>query len=183
MSEVQQISPTRLALILGAGLLVLVIVLSLLAPAELPIPLDRLETLVADGVVESIEVTEGSIVARFRGPVLLEVAGQRYRTEAAIIAGIVDVEKQNAIDRWREAGIAVEAADEPPGRGLREAAWIAFVVLLLLLGVYHLVMQARAHRRDGSPRQRLDEALADRDAGRISAEEYERRASAISIEM
>ena len=183
MSEVSQISPTRLALILGVGLLTLVVVLSLLAPAELPIDLERLEALIAENAVESIEVTDRSFIARFREPVLLEVAGQRYRTEAAIIPGIVDVEKRQALERWSAAGVSVLTLDEPPGRVLREAAWIAFVVLLLLLGVYHLVMQARTHRRDGSPRQRLDEALADRDAGRISAEEYERRASSISIEM
>jgi hypothetical protein len=183
MREEQQISPTTLALVLGAGLLGLVFVLSLLAPEELPIDMDRLETLVAEEMVQSIEVTEGSIVAKLSEPVLLDVAGQRYRTEAAIIPGLIDTTKQQAIDRWTAAGVPVVAVEESTQRGLREAAWIGFVVLLLVLGVYHLVMQARVHRRDGSPRQRLDEALADRDAGRISPEEYERRASAISIEM
>ncbi len=65
----------------------------------------------------------------------------------------------------------------------QETAWIGFVSLLLLFGMYHLVMQARRHRRDGSPRQHLDHARADLAAGRISAEEFERRATAISIEM
>ncbi len=183
MSEAQQISPTKLALILGAGLLALVVVLSLLAPAELPIEMDRMETLVTSGHVLSIEVTDGSITARLQEPVVLEVAGQQYRTEAVSIAGIVDVEKRLALDRWGQAGVSVIAMEEPPGKLLREVAWLSFVIFLLALGVYHLVVQARTHRRDGSPRQHLDEALADRDAGRISAEEYERRATAISIEM
>jgi hypothetical protein len=183
MKEEKQVSATRLAVTLGVGLLTLVVMLSLLAPPEMPIDLNRLESLVAEGRVASIEVSDVSIVARLRESMMLEMGGQRRRTEVVIVTGIVDADEDEAIGRWKEAGLSVVAGVAPPERGLQEAAWVGFVSLLLVFGVYHLVTQARTHRRDGSPRQRLDHARADLDAGRISDEEYERRASEISIEM
>ena len=183
MDGEKQISATRLAVTLGAGLLALVVLLSLLAPPEIPIDLDRLESLVEEGRVASIEVSDVSLVARLREPVLLDLGGQRRRSEVVIVTGIVDADGQEAIRRWGEAGLSIASVEAPPERGLQEAAWVGFVSLLLLFGVFHLVAQARTHRRDGSPRQRLDQARADLDAGRISDEEYERQASAISIEM
>jgi hypothetical protein len=183
MKEEKQVSATRLAVTLGAGLLTLVLLLSLLAPPETPIDLSRLESLIAEDRVASIEVSEVSIVARLREPVMLEIGGQRRRTQVVIVTGIVDADQEEAIGRWEEGGLSVVAVVAPPERGLQEAAWVGFVSLLLAFGVYHLVTQARTHRRDGSPRQRLDQARADLDAGRISDEEYERRASEISIEM
>ncbi len=183
MNEEKQVSATRLAVTLGAGLLALVVMLSLLAPPELSIDLSRLEDLVADGRVASIEVSDVSIVAHLQEPVILDMGGQRRRTETVIVTGIIDADRGEVIRRWREAGLSVVAVVAPPQRGLQEAAWVGFVSLLLLFGVYHLVTQARTHRREGSPRQRLDQVRADLDAGRISDEEYERQASEISIEM
>lgn len=177
------VSPVRLALVLGAGLLALVMLLSLLAPEELPVDLERLQILVDEGLVISVAVGDGSLVAQLREQVALDLAGQRYRTDAVVVAGPVDQMLRDRVADWSATGVAVVRVDDPPGRSLRDAAWIGFVLLLLSMGVYHLVTQARTHRRDGSPRQRLDEAQADRDAGRITAEEYERRASAITIEM
>ena len=182
MNEEKQVSATRLAVTLGAGLLALIVMLSLLAPPELSIDLSRLEDLVADGRVASIEVSD-VIVAHLQEPVILDMGGQRRRTETVIVTGIIDADRREAIRRWREAGLSVVAVVAPPQRGLQEAAWVGFVSLLLLFGVYHLVTQARTHRREGSPRQRLDQVRADLDAGRISDEEYERQASEISIEM
>ena len=100
----------------------------------------------------SIEVSDVSIVARLREPVTLELGGQRRRTEAVIVTGIVGADEQQAIRGWAEAGLSVVDVVAPPERGLQEAAWVGFVSLLLLFGVYHLVTQARTHRRDGSPR-------------------------------
>ena len=182
MNEEKQVSATRLAVTLGAGLLALVVMLSLLAPPESSIDLSRLEDLVADGRVASIEVSD-VIVAHLQEPVILDMGGQRRRTETVIVTGIIDADRGEVIRRWREAGLSVVAVVAPPQRGLQEAAWGGFVSLLLLFGVYHLVTQARTHRREGSPRQRLDQVRADLDAGRISDEEYERQAAEISIEM
>ena len=182
MNEEKQVSATRLAVTLGAGLLALIVMLSLLAPPELSIDLSRLEDLVADGRVASIEVSD-VIVAHLQEPVILDMGGQRRRTETVIVTGIIDADRLEVIRRWREAGLSVVAVVAPPQRGLQEAAWVGFVSLLLLFGVYHLVTQARTHRHEGSPRQRLDQVRADLDAGRISGEEYERQASEISIEM
>lgn len=181
--EAEGTSPTRLALVLGAGLLALVLLLSFLAPEELPVELERLQALVDDGMVISVAVGDGSLVASLQQEVMVDIAGQRYRTSDIVVAGPVDDDLRELVQGWGATGISIVYIDEPPGLQLRDAAWIGFVILLLALGVWHLVLQARTHRRDGSPRQRLDEALAERDAGRISAEEYERRATNITAEM
>jgi hypothetical protein len=183
MTTELDISPTKLAATLGAGLLALVVVLSLLAPSEYSIDLERLKDLVADGKVASIQVSNVSIAARLTEPVVLEIGGQRHRTQSVIVSGDIGSDEKLTIEQWEATGLSVVSVGSPPDHGLQEGLWVGFVTLLLLFGLYHLVTQAQKHRRDGSPRQHLDEARADLDAGRISAEEYERRASAISIEM
>jgi len=179
----RQVSPTKLAATLGAGLLALVVLLSLLAPRQTPIDLSHLESFVADDRVSAIDVSGVGVVGHLREPVMLEVGGQRHRAVEVVVPGRADSAMQEALLRWQSAGLTVVTIPSPEGHRLQETAWIGFVSLLLLFGMYHLVMQARRHRRDGSPRQHLDHARADLAAGRISAEEFERRATAISIEM
>jgi hypothetical protein len=183
MNDASQLSPTKLALALAAGLLSLVLLLSLLAPKETPIELAQLEKLIADDRVALLEVSEGGVLGRLRAPMLLDISGQRHRTATVIVESISASELAASRQDWAAAELPVHNVSTPPNRALQETAWIGFVMLLLIFGVYHLVHQARRHRRDGSPRQHLDQARADLDAGRISSEEFERRAAAISIEM
>jgi hypothetical protein len=183
VNDTRQISPTKLALTLGAGLLILVLLLSMLSPEETPIKLAQLQALIADDQVASIEVSMAGVLARLRASVLLDIGGQRHRTASVFVAAVSEAELATSRENWAAAELPVRNVSTPPNRALQETAWIGLVTLLLSFGVYHLVNQARKHRRDGSPRQHLDQARADFDAGRISSEEYERRAAAISIEM
>lgn len=181
-TDVGGMPPTRLALLLAGGLLGLVLLLSLLGPSELPVDAEQLQSLVDEGRVVSLEPTNAGLRAQLNGPVMLQIGGQGYRTETVRLDGPWNAEDSLRVESWRAEGVTVLDADRSDS-SLRETAWLLAVTALLLFGVFHLVLQARLHRRDGSPRQRLDEARGDLDAGRISREEFERRAQTITLEL
>ena len=79
-----------------------------------------------------------------------------------------------SLARWRASGVTVALGSES-GRWLRELAWLAVVGGLLLFGLYNLVQQARRHRREGSPRERIAQARKDLEEGRLTRDEFERR--------
>jgi type VI protein secretion system component VasK len=106
------------------------------------------------------------------------------RTQDVLVSVLDGAQVEAAVDRWRAAGVLVVAGETGGDqRWARDLAWTAIVGGLLLFGVYHLVQQARLHRREGSPRERLAEAQAELEAGRISREEFERRAAEITPEL
>jgi hypothetical protein len=177
----EALSPTRLALMLGAGLLGLVLLLSLLAPEDIPVELGQLDRLVKEGRVDHLAVHEGQVRAQLHEPVLVELSGQRYRTDRVVLT-LPSATVEQHLTAWGPAVSSI-VRDDAPSSHWRESLWLALVGLLLLFGLYHLFVQARRHRREGSPRQRLEEAREEFEAGRISSEEYERRASALSVEL
>ena len=175
-------SPTALALMLAMGLLGLLLLLSLLAPSETSIGPERMEELVSQAMVERVEVIDGRLIGRLRQPVVIEEAGHRAVTRDVILPmpdGSVVVE---ALARWRDSGVTISLGAESR-RWLRELAWLAVMGGLLLFGLYNLVQQARRHRREGSPRERLARARQDLDEGRLTQEEYERRVAEIAPEL
>ena len=175
-------SPTALALILALGLIALLLVLSLLAPSETAIRPERLEELVSQEMVEKIEVVDGRLIGRLRRPVVIEEEGHRSLAEDIIVPMPDEAVLIEALARWRASGVAVSVGTDR-GRWLRESAWLAAIGGLLLFGIYNLVQQARTHRREGSPRERLAQARKDLDEGRLTQEEYERRVSEIALEL
>ena len=175
-------SPTALALILALGLIGLLLVLSLLAPSETAIRPERLEELVSQDMVERIEVVEGRLIGRLRRPVVLEEEGHRSLSEDVIVPMPDEAVLIEAFVRWRASGVAVSLGADRR-RWLREYAWMAVIGGLLLFGLYNLVQQARTHRREGSPRERLAQARKDLEEGRMTQEEYERRVSEIAPEL
>lgn len=175
-------SPTTLAAMLGSGLVALVLLLGILAPSEVIVDLERLDQLVADGVVERLEVSPSEIIAQLSEPVIIQDAGQRMRAQAVLVPRAT-VGGEAAVERWRAAGAPVVNVAADAGRRLREALWGSAVAGLLLFGVYHLVQQARRHRREGSPRQHLAEVQQQLDDGHITREEYERQVAEISPEL
>lgn len=176
-------SPTWLAAALGVGLIVLVFALNLLAPGEAPVDLARLEALVAEGSVAQIEVGRTDIVAHLTRAVAIDDMGQR-RLASAVVTDRLAPGADEAVARWTAAGYAVARSQEADDdRQRREWGWVAAIVGLLGFGLYYLVGQARRHRVEGSPRQRLDEARVELESGRISPEEYERRVAEISVEL
>lgn len=176
-------SPTRLAAGLGVGLIAIVFVLNLMAPGEVPVSLERLEALTAEGAVLRLEVGDGDIVGYLTHEVAVDDAGQR-RLASAVVVDRLSPGAEDAVARWRAAGLAVSRSEvAEASRSRREWGWLAAVGGLLSFGVYYLVLQARLHRRVGSPRQRLEEARAQLESGAIDGDEYERRVAEISVEL
>jgi hypothetical protein len=176
------LSPTSLALLLAAGLLGLLLLLSLLAPTETSIGLERMEELVSQDMVERVEVAEGRLIGRLRQPVVIEQAGHRVLAKDVILPMPEGALVLEALARWRTSGVTVVMGADNR-RWLRELAWLAVVGGLLLFGLYNLVQQARRHRREGSPRERLARARQDLEEGRLTQAEFERRVSEITPEL
>lgn len=176
------LSPTVLAAALGAGLVLLVLLLNMLATPEALIDGDRLAALVAQGEVVRIELGDAGIAAHLRRPAVLDEGGQRLRSAHVLVPGAEADGEQR--DRWQSAGIEVaESLGGGGGRRVRELVWTVAVAALLLFGLRHLIDQARRHRREGSPRQRLEALHAAFQEGRVSREEYERQVDDISVEL
>ena len=175
-------SSTTLALFLASGLIGLLLLLSLLAPAETSIPLERMEEFVSQGMVERVEVIEGRLIGRLRQRVVIEEAGQRILTKDVILPMPDEKVLVESLARWRTSGVTVSVGADRR-RWLREASWLAVVGGLLLFGLYNLVQQARRHRREGSPRERLARARQDLQEGRLTQAEFERLVSEISPEL
>lgn len=175
-------SPTALALMLALGLLGLLLVLSLLAPSETAIGPEKMEELVSQALVERVEVIDGRLIGRLRQPVVIEEAGHRAVTRDVILPLPDEEAVIEALARWRDSGVTVALGAESR-RWLREVAWLAVVGGLLLFGLYNLVQQARRHRREGSPRERLARARQELEEGRLTQDEFERRVSEIAPEL
>ena len=175
-------SPAALALMLAAGLVGLLLLLSLLAPSETAIGRERMEELVSQAMVERVEVIDGRLIGRLRQPVVIEEAGHRAVTRDVILPMPDGAAVVEDLARWRASGVAV-ALGSGSRRWLRELAWLAVVGGLLAFGLYNLVQQARRHRREGSPREWIARARKDLEEGRLTRDEYERRVSEIAPEL
>ena len=141
-----------------------------------------MEEFVSQGMVERVEVVEGRLIGRLRQRVVIEEAGQRVLTKDVILPMPDEKVLVESLARWRTSGVTVSMGADRR-RWLREAAWLAVVGGLLLFGLYNLVQQARRHRREGSPRERLARARQDLEEGRLTQAEFERRVSEISPEL
>lgn len=175
-------SPAGLAVMLAAGLLGLLLLLSALAPSETAIGPERMEELVSRAMVERVEVIDGRLIGRLRRPVVIEESGHRALTSDVILPMPDGAAVVEDLARWRASGVTV-ALGSGGRRWLRELAWLAVVGGLLLFGLYNLVQQARRHRREGSPRERIARARKDLEEGRLTRDEYERRVSEIAPEL
>ena len=124
-------SPTSLALILAAGLIGLLLLLSVLAPSETAIRPERLEELVSQDLVERIEVVEGRLIGRLRQPVVIEEEGHRTLATEVLVPMPEEAVLIEALARWQASGVIVSVGTDR-GRWLRESAWMAAIGGLLL---------------------------------------------------
>jgi hypothetical protein len=153
-----------------------------------------------DGITSVSEADFHRLVAR-RAISRIEIRGERAVAELGGIGGEHNPSEQgsppdkvvlprpaSAISeaeqtQWREAGIEVvvasgEATDGQPTAGL------ILVAALLALGGWYLWDQVRQDRHGrGSPRRRMAELDRALQEGRITPEEFQRRAEEISAEM
>ena len=170
------------SLLLAAGLLVLVVGLSWLQPAEYPITAEQFQALKEAGVVQYAGVGERGVHCRLVRPVRL-----RHQGRVVVVQEVLLEEKTRPapeeIEQWRKAGILVEFVPEESGRGRRE--WGGFVVIGILLGigVWTLGGQIRRYRREGSPRQHLAEVEEEFRQGKLTPEEYSRKVEMLSAQL
>lgn len=172
--------PLKFALMLALGLLGTVLLLNLLGSPEVPVGIEQFQRLEKEGVVEAVRVSPGGWHVELKRPCRIENGGGEFITKQVVING--QAEPAHAVlSAWRKKGIAVERIAEP----VKQAGWMGGVLVcgLLGLGLWHLWQQMQRHRREGSPRQHLEELEKDFKEGKITKEEFERRAELIMAEM
>jgi len=174
--------PRRLSTGPLAGLLILVVVavlvvLNLLEAPATAVSREQFDALLERGVVAEVWIGAGRLEARLTGPV-------RFRGERQLVDRVVAELKvrpsDDEVGRWRAAGARLSA--EPPKRQ-PDWPWGGAVALLLAGGIWHLVAQARRHRRLGSPRQRLEEADRQYRDGELSRDQYEQLVSELTAQL
>ena len=171
-------SAARIALALAAFLGLVVVGLNLVAPQAFRVSQNQFRELVDSGAIVSIEIGERTLRGELAGSMEFGQQGRRVQTEQVSVVrdGSVDIADLEA------KGIRIISADTG-GAGGTDDIWLVVVVGLLGVGTWYLFAQARHNRSHGSPRQRLRELETEFREGRMSREEYERQASAISTDV
>lgn len=177
-------SPVKFALVLAAALLGTVAILNLLGSSEVLVSVDQFQQLRQGGAVERVRVTPSGWHADLRRPCRINSSSGEFLARQILVAG-QGRPKPAQLDEWRTAGIAVDFGQDPLAQSSGWRGWSGGVLVsgLLGLGVWHLWNQVRRHRREGSPRQRLEELERDFKQGKLTQEEYTQRAEALWAEM
>lgn len=172
--------PLRFALLLALGLLATVILLNLLGSSEVPIGLEQFQRLGKEGAVSVVKIAPGGWHADLKRPSRIDNGGGEFVTRQVVLAGQGEPDAAT-LGEWRRTGVKVEHIAEPPP----PAGWVGGVLVsaLLGLGLWHLWQQMQRHRREGSPRQHLEELEKEFKEGRLTQEEFERRAEGLMAEM
>jgi len=154
---------------LAAGLVLAVVAalagLNLLGPRAVSISAEQLDALVDEGLISEARVRGSAVECALSRPVRLR--GERQLVSLVVCELAADGPPD--ADRWRQAGARV--LHLPPDER-RDWPWALLVSALLAGGIWHLVVQARHHRRVGSPRQRLLEADRQLAEGCITPEQH-----------
>lgn len=170
----------KFALLLSLGLLATVVVLNMLGSPEVPVSVEQFQKLSKDGVIEGVKIAPGGWHAQLKRPCRIDNGGGEFITRQVVVNGQGEPGRSE-VNAWKDAGMAVEHISEPP----QQAGWMggALVGGLLGLGLWHLWRQMQRHRREGSPRQHLENLEKEFKEGRISQEEFQRRAEILMAEM
>ncbi len=172
-------APSTWWLAIGLVLLVgaVLVGLNLLDPLLVRVNGEQFEALVEGGAVLEIRVRGSTVEGVLTRPVRL--VSEREAVSAVQIEWGGEP-GQGEISRWEQGGARVVML---PGSPRRDGPWAAAVAFLLAGGVWHLVAQARRHRRSGSPRERLKEAERQFRAGELTQEQYDHLVAELTIEM
>ncbi len=177
------IPTTRLALMLGAAIIALLSLLSYLAPIGTPVPGSEMTRLWEAQQITAVDVGETAIVCYLKEPqVVQEFDGGRPGYSEAIRV-FRDEVGESQLDIWRQAGVPVQMRTKTTDGALGPYTWMVVVAMLLGAGGWHLVDQARRHRRDGSPRQRIADLEKQLEQGTIDPDRYRREVEQLSTEL
>lgn len=170
----------KFALLLAVGLLGMVLLLNLLGSPEVPVGVEQFKRLEKEGLVEAVQISPGGWHVDLKRPCRIDNGGGEFITRQVVLNGQGEPPNSLLAD-WRRKGIAVNHIPEPA----HQAGWVGGVLVsgLLGLGLWHLWHQMQRHRREGSPRQHLEDLDKDLKAGKITQEEYQQRVEAIMAEM
>ena len=182
------VSYRRLSLLLAGALTIIVLLMNVLSPDEIPVSEGTFQGLVEDQQVKSMTVGDGWLIGVLVAEVTVEEqtgvgAWPRKGQLVSVNLGVQPTREQ--MNQWHGGGIEVQPADDAAlakrARG-RQTGW-AMMAILLGVGLYYIVAQAKRSKRLDSPRGRLmklDKALK---SGEISQEDYHKKAAAISAEL
>lgn len=170
----------KFALLLALGLLSMVLLLNLLGTPEVPVGVEHLQRLGKDGVVGTVKISPGGWHVELKRPCRIDNGGGEFITRQVVVNGQGEPERAMLVE-WEKKGIVVEHVAEP----VQQAGWVGGVLVcgLLGMGLWHLWQQMQRHRRDGSPRQHLELLEKELKEGRITQEEFHKRAEMIMAEM
>jgi uncharacterized membrane protein len=170
----------KFALWLALGLVSMVLVLNLLGSPEVPVGIEHFRRLEKDGVIAAVKISPAGWHVELKRPSRIENSGGEFITKQVVVRGQAEP-SGGVVSGWEPKGIAVEYIAEP----VRQAGWVGGVLVagLLGLGLWHLWQQMQRHRREGSPRQHLEKLEQEFKEGKISQEEFQKRAELIMAEM
>lgn len=174
-------SPIKLALVLAVALFGMVLVLNLLGSPEVRISLEQFQRLTKEGAVEWIKITPAGWYCGLDRVRRIANHHGEFTTRQVLVPGQAEP-GAGLLSEWRSAGIDLEYSRDPVAP---DSGWGGMILVggLLALGIWYLWQQVRKHRREGSPRQKLQELERDLQAGKVSQEEYAQRAEALWAEM
>ena len=178
-----KVSTGRLALVLGASIIGLLGLLTWLAPLGVPVAAAELQRLLQAEQVVAIDVGTTAIVAYLAETQLVQQleGGRPAQTQSIrVYRSLVD---EAQLDSLRQTGIPVRQQSHTTDGALGPYTWIFVVILLLGAGGWHLVDQARRHRRHGSPRQRIADLERELEQGKIDPDRFRREVEQLSTEL
>lgn len=177
------VSATRLALLLGGGIVLMLSLLSFLAPLGTPVPVSELERLSEAGQISSIDVGTTAVVVYLKQAQAVQEADGGRPAYTEIVRVFADQVAAGRLEEWTAQGIAVRSNSRTTDGALGPYTWAAVVGFLLLAGGWHLVDQARRHRLHGSPRQRIADLEQQLQQGKIDPDRYRREVEQLSAEL
>ncbi len=182
------VSYRKLSLLLAGALTIIVLLMNVLSPDEIPVSESTFQGLLDDQQVKAITVGDHWLICVLVAEITVEEqtgVGARPRRGQLVSVDLSSQPTREQLNQWRDGGIEVRPADDAASakraRG-QQTGW-ALMAILLGVGLYYIVAQAKRSKQLDSPRGRLmklDKALK---SGEISQEDYHRKAEAISAEL
>ncbi len=184
----RSVSYRKLSLLLAAALTLIVLLMNILSPDEIPVSEATFQRLLDEQQVETITIGEGWLICILSSDAMVEEqtgVGTRPRRGRLVSVDLSQQPSQEQQHQWRNGGIEVRPADEAASakraRG-QHTGW-ALMAILLGVGLYYIVTQAKRSKRFDSPRGRLMKLQQALKSGEISQEDYHKKAEAISAEL
>lgn len=178
----------KLSLLLAGALILIVVLMNVLTPEEIPVSEQGFQGLVEGGLVESIVVGDhwlSCVLVREAAVEEQTSVGTRPRRGRRVSINLRVPPPPAQRRQWRDEGIDVRLADAEETATRERQQWTGWALMAALLGVglYYVVSQARSSKRHDSPRSRLKQLDLALKQGKISREDYDRQAGAISAEL